>query len=184
MHYLSRREFLIKTAIGAASAAGVGTLSAAAEDSPRLPVVIFSKVYQSLNLSFEDAASVTAEASLNGVDCPVRPAGEVLPEKVVDDLPRYAEALRKQGLGLPLLTTAIITPASPQAEKILRTAKKVGVQFYRTGFIERQRDKTAQAQIAEARAQFKDLAAMNKEIGIGAIVQNHSPAGHTILGAI
>jgi hypothetical protein len=127
-----------------------GNFPPAAAASPRLPIVIFTKVYQSLNLGFEEAASLTAEASLSGVDSPVRPAGEVLPEKVADDLPRYAEALRKHGLSLPLLTTAIISPSSPQAEEILRTAKKLDVQFYRTGFIERQIGKSAKAAIREA----------------------------------
>ena len=182
MHSLSRRDFFVKTSLATASAVGTVAFAAPATASPRLPIVIFSKVYQSLNLGFEDAASLTAGASLNGVDCPVRPGGEVLPEKVVDDLPRYAEGLRKHGLNMPLLTTSILGPSSPHSEQILRTAKKVGVRFYRTGFVEWESDKSAKAQIAEVRAQFKDLAAMNRQIGIGAIVQNHSPAGHTYLG--
>ena len=184
MHSLSRREFVIKTSL--ASVASIGRMSlAAAESQPtaqRLPIVIFTKVYQELKLSFEDSALLTAEASLNGVDSPVRPGGEILPEKAADDLPRYAEVLRKHGLGLPLLTTAILSPSSPHAEQILRTAKKLGVQFYRTGFVDRQSDQPVKAQVAEFRAKLKDLAAMNKEIGIGAIVQNHSPAGHGYLG--
>jgi sugar phosphate isomerase/epimerase len=147
-----------------------------------LPIVVFSKIYQSLNLSFEDAARLTAEAGLNGVDCPVRPAGEILPERATDDLPRYAAALRKQGLKLPLLTTAITSVSSPYAEPILRAAKKLGVRYYRLGFLERRSDRTAQQQIAEVRAQLKELAALNKEVGIGALFQNHSPAGHAYLG--
>ena len=182
MHSFSRREFLIKTSLATASAACAGSVLAAATDSSRIPVVIFTKVYQPLNLGFEESASLTAEAGLNGVDSPVRPGGEILPEKAVDDLPRYAEALRKHSLTLPLLTTAILSPASPHAEDILRAAKKLGARFYRTGFVDRHSDQPAKSQIAEFRAQLKDLAAMNKEIGIGAIVQNHSPAGHAYLG--
>jgi sugar phosphate isomerase/epimerase len=37
-------------------------------------------------------------------------------------------------------------------------------------------------QVREIRAQLKDLAALNKEIGIGAIFQNHSPAGRSYVG--
>jgi|SRR5215831_6377444 len=188
MTALSRRDFLSRTGIMAASATGFWSLpllGQAAESSgkpSRLPVVLFTKVCQELNLGFEDIASLTAEAGLDGVDSPVRPKGEVLPEKVADDLPRYAEVLKKKGLGIPLITTAILGPDSPHAEKVLRTARKVGVRFYRTGFIDRRDDQPVEAQIAEARAKLKDLAAMNREIGIGAIVQNHSPAGHAYLG--
>ena len=34
----------------------------------------------------------------------------------------------------------------------------------------------------EIKAQLKDLAALNKQIGIGAIFQNHSPAGRSYVG--
>ncbi len=185
--HLPRRDFLAKTAIATIrAAAGPSSICALAAEShekpPRLPIVIFTKVYQSLNLSFEDSALLTAEAGLNGVDSPVRHGGEIAPEKVADDLPHYAEALRKQSLGIPMLTTAILIPSSPHAEQILRTAKKIGVQFYRTGFVDRHSEQPLKGQIADLRAKLKDLAAMNKEIGIGAIVQNHSPAGHAYLG--
>jgi sugar phosphate isomerase/epimerase len=188
MRVLTRRDFLSHAGIFAASAAGLSgspiSVRAAETErkSPRFPVVLFTKVCQELNLGLEDTASLIAEAGLDGVDSPVRPKGEILPEKVKDDLPRYAEALRERGLSLPLLTTAILSPDSPHAEDILRTSKKAGVRFYRTGFIDRLKDKPLHAQIAEARARLKDLAAMNREIGIGAIVQNHSPAGHAYLG--
>ena len=177
---ISRRDFLARTA-AASSLAMAGCLSSvAAEFSP--PIVVFSKVYQTLHLNFDDAASVTAEAGLNGIDLPLRDGGEITPERAGDGLPKYSEALRKRGLQLPLLTTGIISTSSPHAEEILRTAKKLGVQFYRVGFNEKQSDTPVEKQIAEAKARLKDLAAMNKELGIGGLVQNHSPSGHSYLG--
>ena len=146
------------------------------------PIVVFSKVYQTLKLDFDAAAALTAEAGLDGIDCPVRPGGEILPERVTEDLPRYAEALRRRKLHMPLLTTAITSVSSSRAEEIVRTAKKQGTQFYRLGFIERQPDALAGKQVREIKAQLKDLAALNKEVGIGAIVQNHSPAGRSYMG--
>src|SRR6266478_2433332 len=128
-HGLSRRDFLVKAGLGACAATlcGPGTRSCPAADTFAPPVVVFSKVYQTLNLSFAEAAAVTAEAGLDGVDCPVRPGGEIAPERAREELPRYAEALRRRNLELPLLTTAITSVASPQAEETLRTAKKLGV---------------------------------------------------------
>src|SRR6185369_11965559 len=106
---LSRRAFLARTAMATGGVAVFGSaLSAFADTSlSSCPVVVFSKVYQELHLNFEDAAALTAESDLNGIDPPVRPGGEVLPERVDDDLPRYAESLRRRGLSIPLLTTAI-----------------------------------------------------------------------------
>jgi sugar phosphate isomerase/epimerase len=175
---LSRRDFVGATALGATALAlspcTVSSALAAEQLSP--PIVVFSKVYQTLSLSFDDAAAVTADAGLDGVDPPLRPAGEILPEHVTEELPRYVEAMRKRKLQLPLLTTAIVSTSSPNTEDILRTAKKLGVQYYRLGFVDREGD--SKKQVNEFKAQLKDLAAMNKEIGIGGLIQNHSPAGH------
>jgi sugar phosphate isomerase/epimerase len=181
---LSRREFISRTlaASSAVTLCGSRVMPGFAAQSVVPPIVVFTKVYQELNLNFDDAAAVTAEAELDGVDCPVRPAGEILPERAQEDMPKYVAALGKRGLKMPLLTTAITSPSSPHTEDILRTAKKVGVQFYRTGFVMREKDISAEQQCREVRAQLKELAALNQQIGIGGLVQNHSPAGRAYLG--
>jgi L-ribulose-5-phosphate 3-epimerase len=184
MSKLSRREFIGRTLAASASiplCAG-SALSGLAAETFSPPIVVFSKVYQTLKLNFDEAAALTAEAAIDGIDCPVRPGGEVLPEHVARQLPEYAAALRKRGLQLPLLTTAITGVSSPCAEDILRTAKKLGVQFYRLGFVIRETNASAGKQVREIKAQLKDLAALNKQIGIGAIFQNHSPAGRSYVG--
>ena len=184
MNRLSRREFIAKSALAASTTAlcASPTLSCLAAEKLHAPIVVFSKVYQTLKLDFDDAAALTAEAGLDGIDCPVRPGGEILPERASDDLPRYAEALRRRSLRMPLLTTAITSASSPRAEEIVRTAKKLDVQFYRLGFIDRQTDAPAGKQVREIKAQLKDLAALNKQIGIAAIIQNHSPVGRSYVG--
>jgi sugar phosphate isomerase/epimerase len=177
---ISRRAFLAKA--GAASAASIAALSGVDAVSAMgwpPPVVVFSKVYQGLKLNFEEAAAITAEAGLDGIDCPVRPGGEVLPERVADDLPRYFELLSKHRVGMPLLTTAITSPASLQAESILRTAKALGIQYYRVGYFEKREGAAAEPQMREIRSGFKDLAALNKQIGLTALFQNHSPSGRS-----
>jgi L-ribulose-5-phosphate 3-epimerase len=177
-----RRRFLRSLAVGGcASAFGLPSLLAAeSAASLQPPIVVFSKIYQELKLSFEDSASLTAEAGLQGVDCTVRPGGEVLPERVADDLPRYHEALRKHRLEIPLLTTAIVGTDSPQTEQILRAAKQIGARFYRLGFVYRLPGEAVQGQIREWRAQLRGLATLNKELGLTALIQNHSPAGKSV----
>ncbi len=83
---------------------------------------------------------------------------------------------------MPLLTTAITSVASPHTEDILRTAKQLGVQYYRLGFTNRQADAPPGKQISEVRAKLKDLAPLNKQIGIGALFQNHSASGRGYVG--
>jgi sugar phosphate isomerase/epimerase len=181
---LSRRDFFVRCGLCATSAALSLKLEPSSVAAPgnRIPVVAFSKAYQPLKLSFTDAAALTAEAGLDGVDSPVRPDGEILPEHVSDELPVYAEALQKAGRALPLITTAITGPDSPQTYTLLKTAKRVGVKFYRLGFMDRATGDSWNKQLRELRARLKDLASMNKEIGIGAVLQNHSPSGRTYVG--
>ena len=184
MHRLSRRDFIARTVAASSTVAlcGGSALPVLADGTPASPIVVFSKVYQELKLSFDDAAAVTAEAGIDGIDCPVRPGGEVMPEQVTGELPRYAATLRKRGLQLPLLTTAITSVSSPCTEDIVRTAKKLGVQFYRLGFVIRETAGSAGQQVREIKAHLKDLAALNAQVGIGALFQNHSPAGQTYVG--
>jgi sugar phosphate isomerase/epimerase len=178
----SRRQFLARAAATSTTVALTSGLELSAATPPTPPIVVFSKVYQELKLNFDDAASMTAEAELDGVDCPVRPGGEILPERATEELPKYHEKLRQNNLQMPLLTTAITSVATPYAESLLRTAKKLGIQYYRLGFIERQTDN--KKQVTEVRSQLKELAAFNKELGLTGLLQNHSPAGHTTyLGA-
>ena len=184
LHGISRRRFIARALAGSSTAAlwrsGAWPGLAAEKDVP--PIVVFSKVYQALKLNYEEAAAVTAESGLNGVDCPVRPGGEILPERAAEEMPRYVAALRKRNLAMPLLTTGITSVTSPCTGEILRTARQLGVQFYRLGFVERDSAVPAEKQCREVKARLKDLAALNKQIGIGAIFQNHSPAGRSYLG--
>ena len=131
----SRREFIDRTlkVLPGIALSGPSALAVEIGKIKPPPIVVFSKVYQELKLNFEDAASNTAEAGLDGIDCPVRPSGEILPERAGEDLPRFVEILRRNNLQLPLLTTAITSTSSPHAEAILRSAKKLGVLFYRLG---------------------------------------------------
>ena len=143
------------------------------------PISVFSKVYQELKLDFDASAELTAEAGLDGIDCPVRPGGEVLPERATDDMPRYAEALRKRKVEMLLLTTAILSPSTPHAEDILRAAKKLGIRYYRLGPVQMRGDGPTTKAVADLKAGLKDLAQLNKELGLTALCQNHSPSGKT-----
>jgi Xylose isomerase-like TIM barrel len=181
---LTRRDFVSRTLAASSTVAlcGGSALSVLGDENSSPPIVVFSKVYQELKLDFEAAAALTAEAGIDGIDCPVRPGGEILPEHATGELPKYAAAMRKRALRLPLLTTAITKVSSPYAEDILRTAKQLGVEFYRLGFIMRESNASTGKQMREITSQLKDLAALNKQVGIGAIIQNHSPAGQAYVG--
>ena len=138
------------------------------------PVAVFGKIFQELKLDFEQSAQTAAEAGLDGVDCAVRPKGEILPEQAAEELPRYADALARHKLRLLLMTTDIRGADSSHAREILTAGKKLGVRDYRLGYWLHRPEVSAKKLCAEIRSRLKELAAMNGELGVCALVQNHS----------
>lgn len=170
----SRRR-LGQLAVGSAVAALSGELPAAAP-APRWPIIGFSKPFQTLDP--EQTADTVAEIGWDGIECPVRAKGQVLPERVEEDLPKFVEALRKRGKSVALITTDVLNPAQPQTQKVLRAAAKLGIKRYRMAYWKYAKDQPIPAQLDKIRGELRDLAALNKELGLQAGYQNHSGADY------
>ena len=164
--------FIQSLAAETSNPAGPASVGTTVRFAPQLAV--FSKIYQELHLDFEESAQVTAEARLDGVDCTVRDGGEIAPERAAADMPRYAQALQKHGKAMLLLTTGIIGVTTPHARDILRTAKKLGIRYYRLGYWPHQPGIAPEKLQKFIKAQLKELAALNRELGVCALFQNHS----------
>ena len=52
-------------------------------------------------------SEAAAEMGFNGLDLTLRPKGHVLPERVVDDLPKAVEAMKKHGINPLMMTTNV-----------------------------------------------------------------------------
>src|SRR3954454_368974 len=92
---MSRRDFLAKGAV-AAGTFGLGRRgpdAAEAGEVSRFPLIGFSKPFQKLDA--EQTAELVATVGWDGIECPVRAKGQVEPGRVDDELPRFAEDLRR-----------------------------------------------------------------------------------------
>ncbi len=171
---LTRRELLL----GAAALAATGRSGAASGQTPpakpvpleRQPIAIFSKHLQWLD--YDDAAGAAREAGFDALDIPVRPNGHVLPERVRDDLPRAVAATHDAGLQVTMITTGITGVDSPHARAILETAAGLGIRHYRMGDVRYEAGVRPTMDALVPR--FRELAALNEEIGLQAGFQNHS----------
>jgi L-ribulose-5-phosphate 3-epimerase len=177
----TRRDFVgLMAAASAVPLVGLSSTATAAQSAVISPagsagptcIHVFSKPLQWL--SYDDTAAIIAETGYGGIDFSVRPGGHVVPEKVEADLPRAVEAARKAGLKVELITTAIVDPADPFTEKILKTASQLGVKYYRLGYVSYDDKAGVWASLQKHKATFKKLADLNARYGIHGAYQNHA----------
>jgi sugar phosphate isomerase/epimerase len=175
----TRRNFLQTSALATAALSTVGSQShGAASGTGGAPwkIIAFSKPFASL--SPEETADLVADIGWDGIECPVRAkAGHIAPERVEEDLPKMVEALKKRGKEVSIVTTEI-TKVDPLAEKVLRTMANLGIKKYRLGFTKYAKDKPVPETVKEVGAALKDLASLNRELGLQGGWQNHSGADY------
>jgi sugar phosphate isomerase/epimerase len=135
----------------------------------------FTKPLQ--DLSFEDTARAAGEIGWDGIELALRPGGHVLPERVEEDLPKIVSALRARGQEILVIATDILG-VGPLPERVLRAAARAGVRLYRTGYFRYRQGQSIPKQLAEIRPQLTDLAALNAELGVTGLMQNHSGNGY------
>ena len=157
--------------------AGGGAAVLAPRPPPRAPSACSRNICPSCDWS--ELARATRDAGFEGVDLTVRPRGHVLPERAPDDLPRAVDAIKAQGLSVPMITTELTSADSPLARPLLETAARSGVRFFKTGYWRFTASADVRAQVAAAGAALEGLAALARDCGIEMGFHNHE----TYIGA-
>lgn len=176
-----RRRFLGNLA-GGAAAVWAADCVASPGTSPRkgnYPICCFAKPLQ--HLSYEQLAELMQRLGFQGIEATVRKDGQVLPERVAEDLPQLVDALRRRGLEITIMATDVNRVDQPLTEKVLKTAAKLGIKRYRFQAYQYDLTKPIQPQLATFGAALRELAALNRDIGITGLYQNHS--GNKYVGA-
>lgn len=172
MSPMNRRAFLARGA--AATAAGIlAGRMAAAQDTPAKPqVVVFSKYLQFMD--YKTLARTCREIGLDGVDLTVRPGGHVLPENVDRDLTAAVEAIRAEGLSVPMISTNYYDLAGPNVPGVFARAAALGVPFVRVGVRRYDDDGPIAPQAAKFTEDLAALAKLAAESGLTLGYHNHS----------
>lgn len=138
----------------------------------KIGIHVFSKHLQWL--SVPDMAALAARIGFDGIDLTVRPGGHVLPEKVNTDLPRAVEAIKKAGLRVDTITTAIGDTNEKYTDDILSTASRLGIKNYRMGWYNYNKQISIEANVAGFKVKLKKLAEMNARYDIHGDYENHT----------
>ena len=171
---MNRRQFLTTTALAAP------LLAAETRGKKRRnPYCVFTKPLQML--SYDDLADLIAELGFDGIEGTIRPGGQITPEQVPDELPKMMAALKKRGLEMTIMASGINNADDKLNIQQLQVAAKLGIKRYRMGYHKYDLKKPVLNQMNELRPVLMNLVALNKELGLQAIYQNHS--GSNYVGA-
>lgn len=172
---MGRRQFALAAATTAAAFATPFRVKAAPAATDRYKFCAFIKFL--LSMDYDKMADAIAEAGFDGVEVTARQKETYIhPDRAADELPRLKEVLDKRKLEITILTTDIVRHDEPHAESMLRTAKSLGIKRYRLGFFRYDLGKPILPQLAALQPVVRDIATMNREIGIAGMWQNHSGA--------
>src|SRR5215212_342818 len=179
-HQFDRRRFGLAAVSTAASFIIPSQLIAAPKSVSRYTFCAFIKFLSALK--YDEMADAIADAGFDGVEVTARQKEAYIhPVRAADELPRLKDVLDKRKLEITILTTDIVRQEEPNAESVLRTAASLGIKRYRLGFFRYDLKKPILPQLAALKPVVRDIAAMNREIGIAGMWQNHS--GADMIGA-
>ena len=172
---MERRNFIKASALATTGITFAETglaRSAISTKSVKRPVCAFTKCLQFL--SIDEVGQVLAKTGFDGADLLVRPAGQIEPQNAKSELPQAVKTLRKYGVEIPMIVTAITDPSEPFAIETLQTAADSGIKYYRMGWLAYDLKKTIQENLDGFKKNFENLARLNEKLGIHGGYQNHS----------
>lgn len=172
----SRRAFTKRTALGLASIPLLSFQNKILDNfyspSKELNIHLFSKHLQFLE--YDDMAEAAADMGFDGLDLTVRKKGHVLPENVIEDLPKAVAAIKKHGLSPTMITTNVWDAHSTVNQNVLQTASSLGFTHYRTDWLKYPEDKPITESQTLFGKQAKALEKLNEKLKIIAGYQNHT----------
>jgi sugar phosphate isomerase/epimerase len=166
---MDRRQFLERSALALATCAAPALAAEEAAAVPR-PRAVFTKTLE--KLSADELGAKVAALGVKGIEAPIRAGGHIEPKEAAERLPAFAEGLKKHGVAIDILTSDI-GQADKASETLLRAAAALGIKRYRLVHYRYDLKKPVAPQLADVKAKLKDLAAMNRELGVQGQYQNH-----------
>ena len=151
----------------------------AQESKPPLTICLYTE--QLVGLNYNECADAVAELGVTHIEATVRGGGQVLPERVADDLPKFVDALKKRNVAVGMIATDVKDAHDATSRKVLETAATLGIQNYRMSYFRYDLSKPIKPQLEALKPQLAELIAFGKELGITAHFQNH--AGADVVGA-
>jgi hypothetical protein len=144
------------------------------------PIAVFEKPLE--GLAYDGLAKAVGSMELDGIEATIRPGGHIEPAKAIDEVPKMAQALAAVQRRIVIAATAIADANDPLSERVLTALLAAGVTHYRMAHLKYDLQKPLMPQMRSHAARCRDLAALNQQLGIQGLYQNH--AGIDYAGAL
>ncbi|MBT6493736.1 MAG: sugar phosphate isomerase/epimerase [Planctomycetaceae bacterium] len=171
---VKRRDF-IRMAVASGMATTVSELPAKETPKSSPKVCTYTEHFQKLPIP--QVCKVFKQIGVDGLDLTVRPGGHIDPKNVKEELPQAVKAAREQSLEIMMLTTGITAP-DRQAEEIVATCQKLGIDRIKLGYFPVGKFGNLAKRLDEARRQLDAIVKLTTKYDVRPCVHVHS--GNTI----
>lgn len=168
---MKRREF---ASVAVASGLVTATTRLHASDAPANPrpkVCTYTEHFQELPIP--EVCKIFRRIGVDGLDLTVRPGGHIDPQNVAEELPKAARAARDHGLRIMMLTTGITSP-NRQAEDVVATCQKLGIQRIKLGYYRVGEFGTLTKRLDDVRRQLDAVVKLTTKYDVRPCVHVHS----------
>jgi len=146
-----------------------------AADAPaaKYPVAMFGKVFK--NHTYKQLAEILRIVDADGVEATIRRDGHIDPGRsgYGDEIRQMVSTLKQADKQI-LIAATDVNEASPASRELLTRLRDADVMFYRLGYYRYAGDLPLMDQLKRFADQAKALAALNEELGMVGIYQNHA----------
>ncbi len=142
--------------------------------APRPMICLFSKALQTIHYS--ELGGVIRDLGFEGCDLTVRPGGHVEPALSAADMYRAVEAIRGDGVEIPMITTACVSPGDPTIQNVLALCgrDRMKIPYWKLGYWNYKPGQSIEARLAEVRRDVGGIVGLARAYGMVAGFHNHS----------
>ncbi len=150
------------------------SLAAQAKLKPH-PIAVFAKPLQTLPV--EELAKRLQAIGVQGLEATLRKGGQIEPEKLTAELPRFCETLAKHEQRV-IIATSDVNKVDVAAELYLKTLGKEKIPYLRMAYYHYDLSQPVLPQLERFARDAKQLAQLCEANGVTALYQNHAGAAY------
>ncbi len=139
------------------------------------PIAVFTKPLQTMPV--EELGKRLKSIGVQGLEATLRKGGQIEPEKLSAELPRFCEALAKHDQRV-IIATSDVNKVDATAEQYLKTLAKEKIPYLRMAYYRYDLKQPILPQLTQFAKEAKELAQLCEASGVTALYQNHAGAAY------